>query len=116
MDPHAIAPTDYLATHKDGVVGSAGHHTGGFRGGATREGLNAPLMGSDSDGQPDERDHRDTWDYFSQAWNAMITSLRKADLLSNAQREVLSFTRLQQFGLEIYMPLFITAGQVTSLL
>ena len=40
------------------------------------------------------------------------TKWRHATHAWQAERDVLSFTRLGKFGQEIYMPLFITAGQV----
>ena len=46
----------------------------------------------------------------------MVEELRASDYVSNSQEEVLRFMRLPDFGREIYIPIFMTAGKLEKAL
>lgn len=53
---------------------------------------------------------RQKWASFSVAWNTIIDTMRADDLISNRERGLLYFQRLDGYQREIYLPQFQLAG------
>jgi callose synthase len=53
---------------------------------------------------------RQKWASFSIAWNTIIDTMRADDLISNKERALLYFQRLDGYQREIYLPQFQLAG------
>lgn len=56
------------------------------------------------------------WVMFSAAWNEIIDHFRDEDLVSNAERDNLRFSRFDGFSQAIYLPVFQTAGVIENIL
>lgn len=56
------------------------------------------------------------WVMFSAAWNEIIDHFRDEDLVSNAERDNLKFSRFDGFSQAIYLPVFQTAGVIENVL
>eukprot|EP00595_Chromulina_sp_UTEXLB2642_P001715 CAMPEP_0196767632 /NCGR_PEP_ID=MMETSP1095-20130614/41799_1 /TAXON_ID=96789 ORGANISM="Chromulina nebulosa, Strain UTEXLB2642" /NCGR_SAMPLE_ID=MMETSP1095 /ASSEMBLY_ACC=CAM_ASM_000446 /LENGTH=1772 /DNA_ID=CAMNT_0042136127 /DNA_START=2165 /DNA_END=7482 /DNA_ORIENTATION=- len=54
------------------------------------------------------------WIIFSKVWNEIVSNLRAADHLSNFEREILSFSTSNELLLPVYLPIYQTAGCVST--
>lgn len=50
------------------------------------------------------------WILFAEAWNEVIDAMRTSDILSNKERDILTFDRFSGFSKPVYLPIFVTAG------
>eukprot|EP00560_Eucampia_antarctica_P003873 CAMPEP_0197837544 /NCGR_PEP_ID=MMETSP1437-20131217/32466_1 /TAXON_ID=49252 ORGANISM="Eucampia antarctica, Strain CCMP1452" /NCGR_SAMPLE_ID=MMETSP1437 /ASSEMBLY_ACC=CAM_ASM_001096 /LENGTH=1848 /DNA_ID=CAMNT_0043444667 /DNA_START=1096 /DNA_END=6642 /DNA_ORIENTATION=+ len=55
------------------------------------------------------------WVMFSAAWNDIIDHFRQEDIISNAERDNLKFSRFDGFSQAIYLPVFQTAGVIEDI-
>jgi len=55
------------------------------------------------------------WVMFSAAWNDIIDHFREEDIISNAERDNLKFSRFDGFSQAIYLPVFQTAGVIEDI-
>ncbi|KAJ8612338.1 hypothetical protein CTAYLR_008360 [Chrysophaeum taylorii] len=50
------------------------------------------------------------WILFAEAWNEIVDAMRASDILSNKERDILTFDRFAGFSKPVYLPIFVTAG------
>ncbi|KAJ0393976.1 hypothetical protein P43SY_009808 [Pythium insidiosum] len=57
---------------------------------------------------------RQKWLSFSVAWDAIVDAMRSDDLISNKEKFLLRFQRVEGYQREIYLPMFQLAGSFES--
>ncbi|GLD91630.1 hypothetical protein PINS_up000163 [Pythium insidiosum] len=57
---------------------------------------------------------RQKWLSFSVAWDAIVDTMRSDDLISNKEKFLLRFQRVEGYQREIYLPMFQLAGSFES--
>ena len=79
--------------------------------------LRAPTVGDWGDTKEVRRGLREfldgrtqRWVVFASAWNAVVDRMRASDLLSNRERDLMTFDSFKDFAKPVYLPVFVTAG------